>query len=475
MAFVLGVDVGSTTTKAALVEVTGAVSVVRVARRPTPTDAAALLAAVAAVAQEVLSDLAEPIAAVGIASMAESGVALDAAGDPLTPMLGWARPVDRRHLERLLHAHPDLPAATGIPATTKPVAIALAALRTEQPDAHRALRHWAGAAELVAHALTGERATDHTLAARTMLTRRGAHAEAPWDAVLLAELDVDVAALPAVRAPGEPVGTTTGSARAYGLAPGIPVHIAGHDHVVGAWAVGVRSPGDTADSLGTSEAIVRVTDAVDAARATRDGFAVGHTVDGSAQTILGGSPASGALLAWWEREHPDDRVIERLAALTPETWKPSRTLVLPYLAGRQCPRPSPEARLRVIDDEGADDRARGLLQSLVAQARWMRETADTLAGSPTTTLTLIGSMARRVSIWARLAAPPGGTTRLSTAEEPVAAGAALLAAVRSGLTAPGTAILPHEPVTPVDDPARDDTYRRFLDAAIAPTPSEGES
>lgn len=488
MTLVLGLDVGSTTTKAALVAVTDEVSVLRVARRPTPADVESLIDAVAAVSRECLDSIDVPVAAVGIASMAETGAALDADGRALSPLLRWDRRVDPAHLDALLAAHPGLPAATGIPATTKPTAVTLTALRSEQSEVHTAMRHWSGAADLVGDALTGVRATDHTLAARSMLAGRGAG----WDAAVLATLGLSARQFPEIRRPGEPVGATVASARRFGLPSGVPVYIAGHDHAVGSWAAGVRRPGETADSLGTSEAVVRIADAVDIPRAVAEGFAVGRTVDGSAWTILGGSPAGGAMLTWWDAAHPDDHVLERLAAVAPGARTASATIVLPYPSGRQCPDPDPSAQVRVWDEKdhttNADpaERTRGLLQSLVSQARWMRETADALAGSPTTALTLLGSIARRVPAWASLAAASAPPTHLTTVDEPVAAGAALLAGVRAGVIDPDTAVLPRDSVPDATSAALDGFHRRFLAAvhstalpwATAPSttiPSQGES
>src|SRR5690606_9959155 len=121
------------------------------------------------------------------------------------------RRVDRAHLAALLTAHPDLPAVTGIPATTKPAAVALTTLRSEQPEAYAAMRHWTGAADLVTHALTGVRATDHTLAARSMLAGRGD----AWSAAVLATLGLHAEHFPEIRRPGEPVGATSASARVF--------------------------------------------------------------------------------------------------------------------------------------------------------------------------------------------------------------------------------------------------------------------
>ncbi|MBT2483809.1 MULTISPECIES: FGGY family carbohydrate kinase [unclassified Microbacterium] len=463
MTLVLGLDIGSTTTKAALVDVTDAVTVVRVARRPTPTSVNELIETAAAVSRECLAATGAPVAAVGIASMAESGAALDGEGRPLTTLLRWNRPVDRAHLATLLTAHPSLPVDTGVPPTTKPAAVTLIALRDEDPEIHNSMRHWAGVADLVAHALTGVRATDHTLAARTMLAGRGD----AWNTEIVENLGLREHMLPALRAPGERVGHTSAEATTFGLGPGTPVYVAGHDHTVGAWAAGARGPGDAADSLGTSEAIVRITDAVDIARAVAEGYSVGSTVDGRGTTILGGSPACGALLAEWDTEHPADHLTQRLAALTPESWSASSMIVLPYPSGRQCPAPQPHAWLQVFGTGDAEERTRGVLQSLVAHARWMRETADALAGSPTASLTLIGSLALHVPVWAPLAAASVPSAFRCTTGEPVAAGAALLAGVREGIASPDASILPRGTVRPLHTPDGDGDHRRFLAAVTS--------
>lgn len=399
--------------------------------------------------------------------MAEGGAALNSDGRPLTGLLRWDRPVDRAHVDALLAAHPDLAATTGVPATTKPGAVTLTALRADAPHTFAAMRYWVGVADLVAHALTGKRATDHTLAVRTMAA--GRHGRA-WDADVLASVGIAAGMLPELRAPGEPVGLTSGEATRFGIEKGIAVYVAGHDHAVGAWAAGVRRPGDCADSLGTAEAIVRVADSVDTPRAVAAGFAVGLTVDGSAQTVLGGSPACGAMFDWWDAEYPGDEILASLRELDPHGWEPSSAIVLPYPRGRQCPDPDPTARVRMLGDGDRGEWARALLQSLVAHARWMRDTADSLAGSATTNVTVIGSLAGLVPAWGPLVAAAGTHTATCANDEPVASGAALLAAVRAGAASPEASILPLASVTPISRGSFDHTYRRFLSAVT----SQGE-
>ncbi|WP_160150901.1 FGGY family carbohydrate kinase [Microbacterium timonense] len=472
-ALILGLDIGSTTTKAVLAAVTDDVRVVHVARAATPGDPVELISTAAAVTRACAAAASRPIAAVGIASMAESGAALDAHGAPLTSLLRWDRAIDRRHLDDLLARHPDLSSRTGVPATTKPAAVGLTALRDEDPAVFAAMRHWAGVADLVAHALTGTRATDHTLATRTMMA--GARGET-WDAEVLDTVGIDLATLPEVRAPGDPAGTTAESATAFGLGAGIPVFVAGHDHVVGAWASGARSAGAVADSLGTAEAVVRVTDAAASASEPADaalmpaavsaGFSVGRTVDGTAITILGGSRACGAMLEWWEHAHPGDDARATLCAQPAGSWRTSRMTVLPYPSGRQCPVPDPAAGVVVRDEAPKPrERARAVLQGLVFHARWMRETIDAVAGSPSRELTVLGSLADRIPAWAPLSAAAGIPTFRATTAEPVAAGAALLAAVRAG-EASDRLSLARERVAPTQAPDLDRAYRRFLDTIL---------
>ncbi|MFK4791836.1 FGGY family carbohydrate kinase [Microbacterium sp. ZW T5_56] len=466
MTLALGLDIGSTSTKAVLVDVLTGVRIVHTSRRLTPDDVDGLVVATAAAARECLAHADAPVIAVGIAAMAESGAAFDASGVALTPLLRWDRHVDRRHLQQILDRDPHLPSRTGVPATTKPAAVTLGALRAERPEVFEAVRHWSGVAEIVAHALTGTRAIDHTLAARTMLL-----ADDGWDEPLLRELGLSSRALPALRAPGERVDVTGPTAAQFGLPAGVPVHVAGHDHAVGAWAAGARQPGDVADSLGTSEAVVRISDGVDRAAAVAAGFAVSRTIDGSARTVLGGNPSCGALLADEERRRPG--TLRTLRDAPTDAWETSPMTVLPYPAGRQCPDPDPAAQLRVIGD--GVDRPRAVLQSLVLQGRWMRESIDAFVASRTASVIVLGSLADRYACWAPLIASAGIPTRRCLAAEPVAAGAALHAAVAEGAASPEST-LPTRPVRAASAAGFDDAFDRFLTAARAvPVSPEGES
>ncbi|HEY3503745.1 MAG TPA: FGGY family carbohydrate kinase [Actinocatenispora sp.] len=458
--FTLGVDVGSTNTKVVLVAGAGEVRGAR--RADTPGDPDALVRLVrtqiAALADGV------PVAAVGVASMAETGVPLDADDRPIGPLLRWDARRGTTDADRLADAYgrAALFAATGVrPAGKTPLAT-WAWLRRTRPEVFGRMARWAGVADLVGLALTGRLVTDHTLAGRTMAYRlpaADAGLPAGFDADLLDAVGLRPAQLPAVG----PV------ARALpGVLPaGTPVVVAGHDHAVGAWAAGVRGAGAVADSLGTAESLIRVLGApVDRGSVAAQGMSLVRTVGGR-EALVAGSPAAGAALDPFLaqlRPASGPQALDRdavLAAASALPARPTGLVVLPYPAGRQCPDPDPSARLRVIGTGGGPaELTRALVEGLACQARWMYEAQRDLAAAPDGPVTVLGGTGPWLRVKAAVSRVP---LRHVTAAEPVATGAALLAAYRAGLTAEP----PGLPTGPLDapDPGYEEQYRAFLRAA----------
>ncbi|MEE6295562.1 FGGY-family carbohydrate kinase [Georgenia wangjunii] len=472
----LGLDVGSTNVKAVLVEIDadGGVRDVASASVPTPAGAAALVTAALRLVAAAVEAGGAP-ACVGVASMAETGVPLDGDGVPLGDLVRWDPRRAEDEAARLAAelGRGELFRATGVRPSGKAPLATWAYLRAREPDRWAAMDRWAGAADLLVHALTGRLVTDHTLAGRTMAYRLPGPGEEPartFDRDLLAAVGLRPEQLPDVAAPGE-VAARVGAAGSAGLAPGTPVVVAGHDHPVGAWAGGVRAPGEVADSLGTAEAVVRVVaarpdpDAVAAA-----GMSLVRTVAGDQDAVVAGSSSAGAMVAWWaERAGADRPFSEVLAAAAERPRHAASPLVLPYLRGRQTPAPDPDARVRVVgrtDAHDAVDLAAALVDGLALQARWMLVEQARLAGADPAAgeVLVLGGAAAASPAWLRAKAAAGpAPVGVLTAREPVAVGAALLAAHRAGL-APAV-VLPRTagPVPP--DPGYDRLFHRFVDAA----------
>lgn len=480
----LGIDVGSTNTKVAMISLEDTVlREVAIRSAPTPEDADALVTVVQRLVREAIDSAQVAPDVVGIASMAETGVPLNQDWAPITGLIRWNGARDRCAARTLFDrlGPGELFLATGVQPGRKAPLATWAWLRDARSDVWANLAHWAGVSDLIARALTGEFATDHTLAGRTMayrLSEAGKALPATFDADLLAEVDLQPNRLPRVVTPGDAVGTVTAdAAERTGLVQGTPVVIAGHDHAVGAWAAGVREPGDVADSVGTAEALVRVLGAAaDRADVFATGMGLTRTVTGQYESLIAGSPSAGSLVRWWFEKYFDSTQPDAaLSALHPH---PSGLLVLPYLIGRQTPAPDPAARVRLCDTTGTILDAAGLdpvrltkalFEGLALQVRWMDSEQRRIASGEASTAAMVvlgGPGAANTDALAIKSAVLGVPLLPVGAREPVASGAALLAADRI-LPGSTSGILPMKPLT---GPGRfvadyDDIYAAFVAAA----------
>jgi sugar (pentulose or hexulose) kinase len=299
----IGIDVGTTLCKAAVVRAADGTEIAHGATRTpwtvVPTGAELpperlLEAALAATAAALEHTPAGPVAGVGVTSMAETGVLLDRHGRPLAPAIAWH---DARGEAEAARLAADLgperfPARTGLPVRPLWSIAKYAWLRANHPEVADAVR-WLGVAEWVVHGLGGEQVAELSLASRTGLLdleRRAWWEEArAWAGApprLLADL---------VQA-GSPAG------RAGGRLPrlaGATLTVAGHDHLSASVGAGATRPGDLFDSCGTAEALIRAVPppvaADDVRRLVAAQVTVGWHVLPGRQALLGSSRAGLAL------------------------------------------------------------------------------------------------------------------------------------------------------------------------------------
>ncbi len=524
----IGVDAGSTQIKAVLVA--SGSGVLHVARRPTPThavsggayhDPAELLAAVELVIAECAAvavsraggpggsgapsgsrvpggsggaGVATPIAGIGVAGMAEAGVPIDAAGHPIGRIMAWydARPAPQAQwLERQVGAS-ELFARTGLRPEPKYTLPKLLWLRDHAPRAVDRMRGWAGVPELIAHHLTGELATNASLACRTAAFNLAALG---WDAELLGLAGVTPEQMPRVVPLGAAVGWVTEvAARRLGVAAGTPVTVAGHDHMVGALGAGVVRPGEALDSMGSAEVAALFTAVPPLAdEGRRSGFSCGcHAVDG-VWYLAGGLQASGALMEWFidwlldprERDAlplagpaaATDRYAAFLDLLAGSAPPPAGPIVLPYLRGRTAPRPDRSATLAIqglTEAHSLADLAAAFVDGAAFHVRWMFDELERLTATSPRRTRVIGGGARNPRWLAAKAALGPGRLEVARTEEAVALGAALAAGMAAGVySGLAAALRDATPAHPVRASARlahlyEAAYRdRWLPAALA--------
>src|SRR4030081_113624 len=187
---------------------------------------------------------------VGVASLAESGILVGANGEDATPVVPW---YDTRG-EDLLGALPansrdSFPGVTGLPLSST---CSFAKLLWFRSQGIHIKGTWLTLGEYVAYRLTGHRYAEPSLASRTGLFDQDA--EGPFDAACQL-LGTGADLLPTVRWAGAAWGH---GIRTSGVLANVPITVAGHDHLVAAFANGIVAPDDVFLSSGTADALVRV-------------------------------------------------------------------------------------------------------------------------------------------------------------------------------------------------------------------------
>ncbi|HWM02334.1 MAG TPA: FGGY-family carbohydrate kinase [Actinophytocola sp.] len=413
-----GVDVGTTNCKVGVFAPDG--SAVAVRCRPTSSDAFALVAGVLEDLRRCL-DGRRPLA-VGITGVAEGGVALDADLRPMGPLFWWhdRRPAGAARRLAQQCGRAELFHRTGVDISAKtPLA-----LWCWLGDLNR-IRVWVGVAELVTTALCGKPLTDRTLPGRTGAFDQRA-----------GRYDEDLLALAGIRPEQLPEPRGVGAARCV-LRTGTPVVVAGHDHLVAAYAAGAREPGQVADSLGTAEAVVTITRTPPTDDAAGTGISWNRTADGEHWALVSGYPGAGRLVEWLRARCGGD--FGALDALAENVERPTGVVVLPYLDGRAAPAPDAGRGMSVrglTAAHGMPDLVVAVFEGAACHGRWMAEVqarhADTVLGA----VTAFGGPSRSRA-WMSLKAHvlPGPVRRLRTADA-ACLGAAALAGRAVGVGMP---------------------------------------
>ena len=263
MPLVIGLDVGTTSAKAVAFTEAGEPVGEGRARTPWQTTAAGVEMAAADLASAACDALAqaaasapagEPVRAIGITSMGESGVLVDRAGRPVAPVIAWHDTRDAAQVAALRDeiGEADFGATTGKPLRGQFSLTKHRWLHEHLPEIAAAVRRF-NVAEYVVRVLGGAEACELSLASRTGWFDIAAR---QWWAAGLDYSRADVGLMPPLVQAGDPLGTVT-AADAHPRLAGAVLTVVGHDHQAAAVGAGASELGDEVDSCGTAEALVR--------------------------------------------------------------------------------------------------------------------------------------------------------------------------------------------------------------------------
>jgi sugar (pentulose or hexulose) kinase len=424
MELLLGIDVGTSACKAAVVDARGvelALGQVPTPWEPVSTgaelDADALLGAVVDAGREALERAPEgDVVGIGVTSVAETGMLLDADGDVLHRPVAWHDSRGAAEAQALARDLPDFTHRTGLPASALCSLAKLRHLGTE------GAARWLNVGEWIVHRLGGRQVSELSLSSRTGLL--DLEPVAPYaDALAWAGLPDDALADLVV------AGTEAGRSDGVALpgTDGAVLTVAGHDHLVAGVGVGVIAPGDVLDSCGTAEALVRVAPPQDAAarrRSAQAGVTVGWHVAEGRQALLAGVWSGLALREVLELLGADREELSAGVLATAPGDAPALELELELHSLERPPVRLPDAE-PVAVWRGAIDTVTREVQALIAHI-------DEVAG-PHTKVVVTGG-------WARDPAVFDAKRRLGAIEAPPVIeagcrGAALLAGVAAGVFA----------------------------------------
>jgi xylulokinase len=450
MSYLLGLDIGTSGAKAIVADAEGRVLAAATAEYPLsqprplwseqdPADwwRGAREALRAAVAESGVD--AEQIVALGLTGQMHGATFLDAADEVVRPAMLWNDQRTAAACEEITArvGAERLIAITGNPALTGFQAPKIVWLRNEEPAHYARVASVLLPKDYIRLLLTGERATDASDAAGTLLLDLRAR---DYSDEVLKGLEIPREWLPRVHEGPEVTGRLRPEVAAeLGLPAGLPVVAGGGDNAAAAVGTGVVRAGVLSSSIGTSGVLFAHSDgpALDPGGRLH-GFC--HAVPG-AYHLMAVTLSAGGALQWLRdslRAVAPELGYERLAALAAETPPGAEGLLFaPYLTGERTPHLDPLARgawVGLTSRHGAGHLTRALMEGVVFALRDGLEIMRGL-GVPVEQIRATGGGGKH-ELWRQLQADIyGAPVQTLAAEEGPAYGAALLAGVGAGVYA----------------------------------------
>lgn len=435
---VLAIDIGTSSARAALYDSRARELTETDARtlrefRTTPDggaedDAARMLADVVRVIDDALARAAASnlkIESVAISCFMHSLVGVDANGEAVTPVYGWAdtraasevASLRAQFDERAVHAR------TGCRFHASYWTAKLAWLRRTQSETFSRVARWLSFGEYLLARLCTDSAASVSMASGTGLLDVRACA---WDAEIVAGLDLKIDQLPRLAADAETFTLSETYAARWSLLRGRPVFAVFGDGPANNVGAGCVTNTEVALMIGTSGAM----------RVLYEGEPPGelppslwcYRLD-RRRTLIGGALSDGGGLYEWMREtlaiKDDDETIEReLAAMQPGAHG---LTVLPFWAGERSTHWNSDARGAITGlrtHTRPIDILRAALEAVAL--RFAAIAADLEAYAPGATLYASGGALRHSRTWTQIICDAlGRPLRLSRAREASSRGVAL--------------------------------------------------
>ncbi|MEP9361794.1 FGGY family carbohydrate kinase [Nocardioides sp. CN2-186] len=432
---VVGVDIGTSSSKGVLVGLDGAVlrqatrehAVDRPRAGHVEMDGSVWWDELVSICRELVADAAAEVVAVGVSGMGPCVLVTDADDVPLRPVILYG--VDTRstaQIDRLTTelGADEILARCGSVLTSQAVGPKLAWIADEEPDvADRARRLYQPSSWLVRR-LTGSYVLDHHTASQCT-PLYDVHAQEwfePWHRLVAPGIE-----LPPLHWPGEAAGTVTPEAAAEtGLPAGIPVTTGTIDAWAEALSVGAHGVGDLMLMYGTTMFLIHT---VPEPLTHPSLWGTVGALPGT-RNLAGGMATSGAVTAWLRDLVGSPSYADLLGDADRSGVGARGLLMLPYFAGERTPILDPDARGVVAGltlSHTAGDLYRAALEATGFAVRHNVEVIEAAGGDVRRVVAVGGGV--QGGLWIQIVSDATGLTQeVRTVSVGASYGGALLAA-----------------------------------------------
>jgi xylulokinase len=458
--YLMGIDVGSTSTKAVIYTFGG--EIVSMGRRNTelhvqedehgerellwkPGD---LWNGVADAVQESLRAVDDPakIKGLAVAGFGSDGVPIDDGGECLFPFISWhdTRTNEQLEIFKSLIDDWDVYQVTGIKPWFFLTILRTLWMKMHRPDVYERIYKWLVVTDYINYRLCGVCATDYSEASTTLVFDQR---ELAWVGKLFRLVDIDERLYPEPRSSGSYLGGVhAGAAERTGLREGTPVFLGGHDNMCSSFAAGGSAESSIVVVTGTFESVMISTKRPFITAEGMSNNLICEKGVVSDEYTLWGVQYAGGNLEWFKtqflsgQEHDDIDRDRRLYALVDslEHAEPGShgLFMLPHILGSLSPVDDPKSRglfLGISEKSTLQDFVQSIIEGINYQTRAVCTALSRIAGKPADKIINIGG-AGYSRFWMQNRADILGTVvEVPDIREATSLGAALLAGVGAGI------------------------------------------